>query len=137
MDKTYVITEIKGTFDSNYPDSKKYVFRVGEYDHDVSAFSKFPMSEKQEIFGHIEVKGNYHNFKWGKKGGGASTPSKSSDEVLAALRTTYAEARAANVNAQKCYAVITDLTRMLLKKGVIELDDVPFPTKEDFDKYGT
>lgn len=63
----YKITELKGTYDSNYPDSKKYVFRVENYDHDLSAFSKFPMAVGQEISGEIVVNGQYHNFKWGKK----------------------------------------------------------------------
>lgn len=66
----YKITEIKGTYDSNYPDSKKYVFRVDGYEHDLSVFSKFPMTVGQEIAGDIQINGQYHNFKWGKKSQG-------------------------------------------------------------------
>jgi hypothetical protein len=63
----YTITELKGTYDSKYPDSKKYVFRLEGYDYDVSAFSKFPMNAGDKINGRIEVNGQYHNFKFGQK----------------------------------------------------------------------
>jgi len=64
----YTITEVKGTYPSNYPDSKKYVFRLEGYANDVSAFSKFEMKVGDVIHGNIEVKGIYHNFKFAKKG---------------------------------------------------------------------
>jgi hypothetical protein len=63
----YIVTELKGAYDSKFPDSKKYVFRVEGYDNDLSVFSKFPITVGQEITGRIEINGQYHNFKWGKK----------------------------------------------------------------------
>jgi len=63
----YKITELKGEYPSNYPDSKKYVFRVDGNDKDISCFSKFPLAVEQEINGEIVPNGNYLNFKWGKK----------------------------------------------------------------------
>ena len=67
MDINYKITTVDEGSPSNYPDSKKYKFMLEGYDHEVSAFSKFPMTVGQEVFGHIDVVGQYHNFKWGKK----------------------------------------------------------------------
>lgn len=69
----YTLTELKGEYPSNYPDSKKYVFRVKDYPNDISAFSKFPMKNGDSIHGNIEVKGQYHNFKFAKKIGNAPT----------------------------------------------------------------
>lgn len=67
MDREYKITAIGSVFPSKFPDSKKYNFTLDDYPNEVSAFSKFPMTVGQTIFGHVEVNGQWHNFKWGKK----------------------------------------------------------------------
>lgn len=96
MDKDYIITAITGEFPSNYPDSKKYKFMVEGYDNELSAFSKFPMTAGQTIFGHVDIVGQYHNFKWGKKSStfqkGGTTPDANRleakiDAVLAGQQT--------------------------------------------------
>ncbi len=82
----------------------------------------------------IEPKGEYLNFSVPRapranSAPPAGVPSYSEDKLLRELR-------ALNVKADKTYEVLCDLMKKLLKKGVIELEDVPFPTNEDFDKYG-
>lgn len=59
-------------------------------------------------------------FKGGKGGGKTDSVQsvKGNDEVLAALRLTYAEARAANATAQKCYTLLTDVIRNLSLSGM-------------------
>lgn len=76
----YLITEVTGEFPSNYPDSKKYTFRLKDYPNQVSAFSKFPMKPGDSIHGTIEIKGQYHNFKWVKKTVASPTSNQDLDE---------------------------------------------------------
>lgn len=112
----YTITDIKGIYDSNYPDSKKYKFTVQGYPHELSAFSKFPMTVGQEISGEIEVKGQYHNFKWGKKAG-ARPASGMSPEQFQRLSDKL---DATNTNALRAIALIQELARTLRDAGVIK-----------------
>lgn len=73
-DKAWVIGKIITVEDSTY--GKKVRFYLNGVDDEVSCFTKWPekMTEGAEIFGHIETKGKYRNFKWGKKpqGGGGN-----------------------------------------------------------------
>ena len=53
--------------DSEY--GPKFYAKLKEYPNEVSGFTKFPdkMIAGNRMYGHIEVKGMYHNFKWDKK----------------------------------------------------------------------
>ena len=66
-DQNWTIGKVIDISDSQY--GKKVRFYLNGYDDEVSCFTKWPekMTEGAEIFGHVEVKGQYRNFKWGKK----------------------------------------------------------------------
>lgn len=90
----YTITELKGTYPSNYPDSQKYVFRVENYEHELSGFSKFPVKVGDKINGDITIKGNYHNFKFVAKSSHqkfGAPPSESTAKILSELTAIRTE----------------------------------------------
>jgi len=66
MDKEWIIEEVIGISDSQY--GKKFAIKLKDYEHEVSGFTKFVQNivAGGKIFGHVEVKGSYHNWKWGK-----------------------------------------------------------------------
>lgn len=121
----YKVTKVKGEFPSKYPDSKRYVFEVEGYPHELSAFSKFPMKEGDQLNGEVEVNGQYHNFKFAKKassGGGGLTDN---DRYL--IKQASESAYAANIGIQH-------LTKALRDAGVIKdpskfvgNTDIPYP----------
>jgi hypothetical protein len=67
MDKEYTITKVVEIMDSQY--GKKARFFVEGYEEELSCFTKWPakIREGTTLYGHIEIKGSYHNFKWGRK----------------------------------------------------------------------
>lgn len=115
----YKVIQVKGNYESKYPDSRKYVFRVEGYDHDLSGFSKFPVKEGDTVNGDITVNGQYHNFKFGSKGGAKSggLPANLEAMLISASRESYS----ANAN-------IIALTKRLEEAGVIK----PFAPKVDY-----
>lgn len=85
-DKEYTIKEILSTYPSKYPDSKKFVFTLENVDGEISTFSKYPMEAGQIVYGHIEKKGSYSNFKWGKR----ETAKPAGSDEINAIKTTLA-----------------------------------------------
>jgi hypothetical protein len=96
----YTITQVKGDYESKYPDSRKYVFRVSEYPHDLSAFSKFPMVAGEKIHGTIVQNGSYHNFRFEKKDLATPTRTVPTNEVGIQLNKIREELYALRVSLQ-------------------------------------
>lgn len=83
LDQDCKIRQVDSIEDSQY--GKKVKFLVEGYPNQVSTFTKWP--EKLVVggilFGHIEVKdGKYHNFRFGKKGGGTAPGSDGAKNFL-------------------------------------------------------
>lgn len=109
----YKVTNVKGVFDSKYPDSKRYVFTVEGYQNELSAFSKFSIEAGQTINGDIEINGQYHNFKFGsKKTAGMSQDDK--DMLQKIYREVYA-----------CRQAIVMLNQIFQEKGMLPKSDYP------------
>lgn len=111
--QNYTVKEVKGVFEAQF--GKKVNFTVQEYQHDLSVFTKYPdnMQVGRKIYGHIEVNGQYHNFKFSKEVGGV-TP-KSVDPLIQKI---YQEVYA-------CRQEIVILRQLLQAQGVL---DKPQPT---------
>lgn len=97
MDKEYTVTAVTGVKPSNFPGSMKYDFTISDYQNPVSCFSKFAVTPGQVIYGHVEVNGQYHNFKWGKRPVGVTvTTGKDTSELereVGQLKTSMAHMR--------------------------------------------
>lgn len=123
----YKITEMLGVKDSNYPDKKKYEFKVDGNDNKLSAFSKFPMSVGQEIHGDIVQNGQYWNFKWGKK---ETNPNGTQKPSPSTMSESGEMARLANVISLKLIPAIEANTRALLGQNTPVVEEM-YPKMDD------
>ena len=87
----FTITKILGVFDSTY--GKKVNFKTNETgEKQISCFTKFPdnMKEGGKIYGHIELSGEYHSFKWDKDPNGGRRDSMSNEQYQKVFQEVYA-----------------------------------------------
>lgn len=135
----YTVQTVGKDYEAQYG-SRRVEFTVNEGEFagkKISGFLKNVPMVGDVIEGDIVQKGQYLNFVIPKPARAgfaaparpATVPSNDQDQLLRELR-------ALNVKADKTYTVLCDLMSKLLKKGLIELEDVPFPTDSDFDNYG-
>lgn len=65
MDKEYIVKTAEDKGEAQFGARRYQIsFVSGE---NVSAFSKYPVKEGDTLFGHIEQKGSYFNWKFGKR----------------------------------------------------------------------
>jgi hypothetical protein len=117
------ITALKDTERTSQRTGKPFTsrgIRVNEYgERWLSGFAgkdnaSWTVGDTVEI--DVEEKGEYLNFTV-PKGSGAKG-SSNNDEVLAALRQTYAEVRAAKVEVEKMRVLLTDVIRNMTLSGM-------------------
>lgn len=79
MDKNYTVVSAEDRGEAQFGARRYQIeFEGGE---SASGFSKYPLKPGDVLFGHIEQKGEYHNWKFGKKENKPSGFSASSPEL--------------------------------------------------------
>lgn len=84
MDKEYIVKTAEDKGEAQFGARRYQIsFASGE---SVSAFSKYPVKVGDTLFGHIEQKGSYFNWKFGKREERKDSSPASKDAGLAELK---------------------------------------------------
>ena len=101
----------------------------------VNGFTPFPPDKWEGTIQELVIK---DDPKWGKQ---FELPPREkagiSETDKADIQKAKADAYAARIDANKALKIVTDLYGELIKKGVVSLNDVPFPMPADVkEAYG-